>query len=97
MKTKSGTRPMRRYSSRFCACGAQAIYAVQVLARTLGPGQSGQNRKIKLGKPSILCAECSRNANTFLEQLGNSSLDALDQVRRPLPIQDIPLFDRTEA
>ena len=95
MKT-SGVRPPRRYSARYCACGAQAIYAVQVLARTLGPGQSKGTRRMKLGKPSILCAQCARNVNAFIGELGCSSLDALDQVRRPGPIQGAPLFDRAE-
>ena len=95
MNNRSGAK--RTYRPRFCACGAEAIYAVQVLARTVGRGQSRATRKIKLGKAAILCGQCSRNANAFIEELGHSSLDALDQVRRPGPIQGAPLFDQAEA
>jgi hypothetical protein len=86
MKTFSGDRRHRRsYIARHCTCGAEASYAVQVLARTIGRGQSKGGRKIKLGRTVILCAECSRNATAFIEDLGRSSLEVLDQVRRPGP------------
>lgn len=87
----------RPYQPRACACGAEAIYAVQVMARTLGRGQSKANRKIKLGTAAILCGQCSRDVNTFIEALGRSGVGALDQVRRPRPIEGAPLFDQTEA
>jgi hypothetical protein len=96
MKNTSGRR-RPPYVARFCSCGSPALYAVQVLVRTVGQGQSKANRKIKLGRTAILCAECSRNASKFIDELGRSSVEALDQVRRPARIQGTPLFDQAEA
>jgi hypothetical protein len=79
MKTL-GTRPPRRYSIRYCACGAQASYAVQVLARTIGPGQSKENRQIRLGSTADLCSRCALDAKAFVNQLGDSGFDALGQI-----------------
>ncbi len=70
----------RRYSARYCACGAQAIYAVQVLARTLGPGQSKDNRRLRLGKTGFVCGRCSADAKAFVTQLGDSGTDAIQQI-----------------
>lgn len=97
MKTKSGAKRPRFYRPRVCACGADATYAVQVLARTIGPGQSMANRRIKLGKSTLLCDRCSRDAGEFIEDLGRLGIDTLDQVRRPRPVQGSPLFDQAEA
>lgn len=82
----------RSYRPRYCSCGAEAFYVVQVSARTLGPG-SRANRKVRLGKAAILCGECSRNLNAFVGELESSTLEALDQVRQPQKIQGNPLFD----
>lgn len=80
MKTKPATRLPRRYSARYCSCGSQASYAVAVLARTLGPGQSKGTRKLRLGKTAFLCAECSRDAKILVPQLGDSGSDALERI-----------------
>jgi hypothetical protein len=84
MKIKLGTRLPRRYSARYCACGKQASYAVQVLARTLGPGQSKGTRQLRLGKTAFLCANCSRDAKAFVAQLGDSGSDAIEQIASDL-------------
>jgi hypothetical protein len=80
MKTRPATRLPRRYSARYCSCGAQASYAVQVLARTLGPGQSKGTRQLKLGKTAFLCGNCSRDAKIFVAQLSDSGSDALERI-----------------
>ena len=84
MKISSDERLRRRYSCRVraCACGAKATYAVQVMARTIGPGQSGENRRIRLGKTSVLCDQCSREVTVFAKQLGESVYDAIDRINQ---------------
>ena len=96
METSSRGRRGRPYIARYCSCGAEALYAVQVLARNVGPG-SGATRKIKPGRVALLCGQCSRNVNAFIEDLGSSSVEALNRVRRPGRIQGTPLFDQAEA
>jgi hypothetical protein len=98
MNNRSGAK--RPYVPRACACGAEALYAVQVMVRTIGRGQSKANRRIKLGKATILCGKCTRNADAFIEKLSDSSMAALDQVRRlrrSQPAPDAPLFNQAEA
>lgn len=96
MNNRSGAK--RHYRPRACACGADAIYAVHVLARTIGPGQSTRNRKVKLSSSVILCGKCSHQVSAFVEDLGSLGIDALDQVRRPGPVHGSPsLFNETEA
>jgi hypothetical protein len=98
MNNRSGAK--RPYVPRACACGSEALYAVQVLVRTIGRGQSKANRKIKLGEATILCGKCGRNADAFIEKLSHSSIAALDKVRRmrrSKPAPDAPLFDQAEA
>ena len=77
MKIPSGTRRRGRpCSTRFCGCGAKAIYVMQVQARTLGLG-SRANRIIQFGQPLVVCGQCARDVGTFTNQLGNSASDAL--------------------
>ena len=66
----------RPYAARFCACGAEALYAVQVLVRTLGP-ESRANRKVKLGQTKLLCGKCLQGVPAFPDQLSDSAGDAI--------------------
>lgn len=97
MKISPGERLHRRYScrTRSCACGAKATYAVQVMARTIGPGQSGENRRIRLGKTSLLCGQCSLDVTVFSKELGESGYDAIDRINQAAkdPVNvGLPLF-----
>jgi hypothetical protein len=70
MKNQSAAaRRGRPYVARFCACGEEAIYAVQLVVRTLGPG-SRANRKAERGHTILLCGRCARDAyGTTVEPL----------------------------
>jgi hypothetical protein len=52
------------------------------MARTIGPGQSGENRRIRLGKTSVLCDQCSRKVTVFAKELGESGYDAIDRINQ---------------
>jgi len=66
----------RPYVARFCRCGAEAIFAVQVLVRTLGP-ESRAKRKIKLGKAQLLCGQCVHDVHAYTDQLSDLACDAI--------------------
>lgn len=59
MPSKIETRG-RPYVVRYCACGGEALYVVQVLGRTVGKGQGRRTRKIKLGESIVICEQCAR-------------------------------------
>lgn len=71
--------PGRPYVARFCTCGAEANYAVQVEVRTLGPG-SRANRKVRLGKTAVLCGVCVLDPHAYTDQLNDSARDAARRV-----------------
>ena len=72
---------------------------MQVLARTIGRGQYGRKRKIKLSPDGILlCERCSRLPETWADATCNDTSEVLLAVRRTrTTIPSAPLFERVEA
>ena len=88
-KRKAG----RPYKARFCFCGNEAGYAVQILWRTIGRGQRVGVRKIKLGGSVILCERCSRQFDLYARELEKTSVDTATAVRRRRSDPQPELFD----
>ena len=88
-KRKAG----RPYEARFCTCGTEAGYAVQVLWRTIGRGQKVGVRKMKLGRTIILCEKCSREFDLYAPQLERTSTETVTAVRRRRTDPQPQLFD----
>jgi hypothetical protein len=66
---------------------------MQVQARTLG---RAVDRKIKFGKVTNLCEQCSRNLNALVvAHLGDSGSEALQYIRKKevLDHPGLPLFN----
>jgi hypothetical protein len=73
----------RPYTPRPCVhCSNEAALAVQVLSRTVGLGQAGRTRSMKLSTPVLLCNECSSNNSTFIEELQQAASESLVHVQR---------------
>lgn len=50
----------KSYQPRPCVvCGQEAAFAVNVMSRTVGVGQTRKKRKLKLGKTQLFCGECA--------------------------------------
>jgi hypothetical protein len=87
----------RPYIKRFCSCGAEASLAVQVLVRTVGRGQYGNNRTVKMGGVNLLCERCSRAAVVHESRIAEASLEVTSSVTTRPPDSGLSLFDQAEA
>jgi hypothetical protein len=89
---------MKVYMPRQCAlCNNEAAYALQVLGRTVGVGQSRKQRKMKLSGCFLLCEQCASDLDRYEQRVGWAAKESLKHVRRRLASTSSPLFDGVEA
>jgi hypothetical protein len=73
------------YQPRPCkVCGREAQYAVNVMSRTVGIGQTRTKRKMKLGSTQLLCDECSSDVEKITGPITIAALASLREVFRPV-------------
>jgi hypothetical protein len=93
LPTGKWKRP-RDYVARRCVlCGSDAGYALQVLTRTVGLGQSRRNRKMKMGSTVLLCEGCAGDLKAYSDIVSTAAKESLTHVQRRRPNLSAPLFE----
>lgn len=89
----------RPFVARQCvACGSEATYAVHVLTRTIGRGQTRARRAIKTSGGVVFCDGCARGLKARIGELADVAHDAITHVMRKQVRPAGPsLFDQATA
>jgi hypothetical protein len=77
------------------ACGREAFYAVHILTRTIGRGQSRDKRAIKTSAGVLFCNSCGRDLKRKAGDLGDAAAGVMSHVLRNQARPEGPsLFDQ---
>jgi hypothetical protein len=89
----------RPFVSRQCStCESEATYAVHVLTRTIGRGQTRARRAIKTSGGVLFCDTCARGLKARIGELADVAHGAISHVMRKQNRPTGPtLFDQATA